>query len=965
MHTRDGEAVLKFNLGRLRTKVVKVLASLEFEPILPTGIIVYDLGVGGWCFTVPNASRTISKTSNLCFAVIVSVIGRVISKSDPNELELEQKLGSFLSKIKCTDNIPSVHNNGETSLGGKSLTYLGNNSLNLVNKGMLSSYPIVVLGAIEHSSEMSLHWLYFEDLPEMDYFYTKRFDNNWRFLLGKNRVPAGFGIGGKSGKEKEALRSRGLKADSTKKKQNVLTSPRKEISELEELVLFLMKSSLSYSLWLCHPTFQIKLNGPGNFRKVHPRQVSMLINKSARELVEIQEQMLWMLSRKLYKSLWVGSWLLRLRLLIIISRGSVTYTAVVKMTDDQHVVFELLKNVLRNEQKDLTVVGKQLDVIKYGSFLGPFQSKENFVSEFPKDSNSGLNHDTEELKETCRSLEMASLAMQQSTKRLEIFDLRIFQQPRSLENASLAMQQSTKRSTNKPAITFGHGSEEKESEVKCAALTRLDASKIDQTKNRSLGTAEGRSNSGCIVLRGRVCSSLNCSCVEQDVPLWTVHHPTQTARKDFCLHCSDNYRCFEFFDSSHLAVRVPANVYGRYIVSDDVPSPLARRPPLQLESDLLPIIPRNLRIVSSGVKSSSRWLPVWEFATRSPTPFAVWSSTKLGQRDRGYLRLVNPTSTLKLFDPYRSLVVPIFAQSVAPSVGPATISPVKTKSITTNLLNLLFRHNKQERRNTTTGFFDTNPNTRSKRGELPPITVSIVTARTPGNTPLTNHASTSTNPDPLISPNFIEANYEVLESLLRERRKQIRNEDLRVELDYYSEEYDEEREMEPRPARSRETTHGGNPSFRGAPTYHSYGGHILQAPMSNHGPTPNRSTYPSGARPNSYLFYTQPVNLLPNAPAYLNYSHAGLFANHTGCVTPFVRWIEDYPLPDGLNMPSHVGSYDRKGDPDNYLHLFEGAIRMQKWAMLVACHMSTYTLKDSARIWWVAKKQATLSIAKI
>ncbi|GKF77480.1 hypothetical protein Tco_0229950, partial [Tanacetum coccineum] len=53
-----------------------------------------------------------------------------------------------------------------------------------------------------------------------------------------------------------------------------------------------------------------------------------------------------------------------------------------------------------------------------------------------------------------------------------------------------------------------------------------------------------------------------------------------------------------------------------YIVSDDVPSPLARRPPLQLESDLLPIIPRNLRIVSSGVKSSSRWLPVWEFASR-------------------------------------------------------------------------------------------------------------------------------------------------------------------------------------------------------------------------------------------------------------------------------------------------------------------------------------------------------------
>ncbi|GKD51113.1 hypothetical protein Tco_1280089 [Tanacetum coccineum] len=87
-------------------------------------------------------------------------------------------------------------------------------------------------------------------------------------------------------------------------------------------------------------------------------------------------------------------------------------------------------------------------------------------------------------------------------------------------------------------------------------------------------------------------------------------------------------------------------------------------------------------------------------------------------------------------------------------------------------------------------------------------------------------------------------------------------------------------------------------------------------------------------------------NLLPN----------GLFADPTGFVTPFVRWIEDYPLPDGLKMPSHVGSYDGNGDPDNFLHLFEGAIRMQKWLMPVACHMFTYTLKDSAQIWWNSQK---------
>ncbi|GKB30146.1 hypothetical protein Tco_0869547 [Tanacetum coccineum] len=90
--------------------------------------------------------------------------------------------------------------------------------------------------------------------------------------------------------------------------------------------------------------------------------------------------------------------------------------------------------------------------------------------------------------------------------------------------------------------------------------------------------------------------------------------------------------------------------------------------------------------------------------------------------------------------------------------------------------------------------------------ELPPITTSIFTAKTPENTPLTNRASILNNPDPMISPAFIEANYEVLEPLLRKHRRQRRNEDLRTKLEYFSKEYDEEREMEPRPTRVREAT---------------------------------------------------------------------------------------------------------------------------------------------------------------
>ncbi|GKD72636.1 hypothetical protein Tco_1330918 [Tanacetum coccineum] len=116
---------------------------------------------------------------------------------------------------------------------------------------------------------------------------------------------------------------------------------------------------------------------------------------------------------------------------------------------------------------------------------------------------------------------------------------------------------------------------------------------------------------------------------------------------------------------------------------------------------------------------------------------------------------------------------------------------------------------------------------------------------------------------------------------------------------------------------------GGNSSFGETSAYYPYGGYVPQVPTSNHVPTHNSFIYPSNAPPNSYPFYTQPINPLPNAPAYPNYGPTGLFAEFTGCVTPFIFWIKDYPLPDGLKMPSHVGSYDGKGDLDNYLHLFE------------------------------------------
>nr|GEV08147.1 reverse transcriptase domain-containing protein [Tanacetum cinerariifolium] len=83
---------------------------------------------------------------------------------------------------------------------------------------------------------------------------------------------------------------------------------------------------------------------------------------------------------------------------------------------------------------------------------------------------------------------------------------------------------------------------------------------------------------------------------------------------------------------------------------------------------------------------------------------------------------------------------------------------------------------------------------------------------------------------------------------------------------------------------------------------------------------------------------------------YPNYGPTGLVANSVGCVAPFVCWIKDNPLPDGLKIPSHVGSYYGKEDLDNYLLLFKGAIHMQKWAMLLPSHIFVHGLKTRSLV---------------
>ncbi|GKB18664.1 reverse transcriptase domain-containing protein [Tanacetum coccineum] len=51
-------------------------------------------------------------------------------------------------------------------------------------------------------------------------------------------------------------------------------------------------------------------------------------------------------------------------------------------------------------------------------------------------------------------------------------------------------------------------------------------------------------------------------------------------------------------------------------------------------------------------------------------------------------------------------------------------------------------------------------------------------------------------------------------------------------------------------------------------------------------------------------------------------------------------------------MPSHVKTYDRSGDPEDHLKLFQVAAKTESGAMPTWCHMFNSTLTGNARVWF-------------
>nr|GEY31019.1 hypothetical protein [Tanacetum cinerariifolium] len=248
--------------------------------------------------------------------------------------------------------------------------------------------------------------------------------------------------------------------------------------------------------------------------------------------------------------------------------------------------------------------------------------------------------------------------------------------------------------------------------------------------------------------------------------------------------------------------------------------------------------------------------------------------------------------------------------------GTVTISLVQTKSSNCQIIHLLLRQDKRGRNHTTTGLA------------------------------------------------FVEANYEALGSLL-------------------SEDSDKEREVEPSPeptraatsplrskeeSRVKRNTEGRRP-LEEAPRGNKGQSMILPLLLAAHlGKGENgqplqsslTSAYEGEGLPNN-IGGNLPSNAYVCIPKRVCVYHTKL---DMCCLEPYGFSNTFCALDGGLSSliwtKNAFGSYDRKGGPYNFLHLFEGTIRMQKQLMPVACHMFTYTLKDFARIWWNSQKACSI-----
>ncbi|GJZ61445.1 hypothetical protein Tco_0617582 [Tanacetum coccineum] len=69
-------------------------------------------------------------------------------------------------------------------------------------------------------------------------------------------------------------------------------------------------------------------------------------------------------------------------------------------------------------------------------------------------------------------------------------------------------------------------------------------------------------------------------------------------------------------------------------------------------------------------------------------------------------------------------------------------------------------------------------------------------------------------------------------------------------------------------------------------------------------------------------------------------------------VDPFTPRIRNFKSLWKTRMPNNVKTYDRTGDPEDYVKKFQAAAQVERWAMPTWCHMFNSTLIGTARVWF-------------
>ncbi|KAI3813298.1 hypothetical protein L1987_18018 [Smallanthus sonchifolius] len=74
--------------------------------------------------------------------------------------------------------------------------------------------------------------------------------------------------------------------------------------------------------------------------------------------------------------------------------------------------------------------------------------------------------------------------------------------------------------------------------------------------------------------------------------------------------------------------------------------------------------------------------------------------------------------------------------------------------------------------------------------------------------------------------------------------------------------------------------------------------------------------------------------------------------DHLAEQSKFTTRLTEAPLPAKLKMTTCISKYDGNQDPEDHLHIINGAAHVEQWSLPVWCHMFAQTLTGPARVWF-------------